>query len=230
MKLGTGIVLFLSVWLTYTADRLFDVRKRRRKQLLSARHQYTKQHQKALWKYWYIALTVNLIVAFTQLSATQLRYGFYLLGLCLIYTLLNQQLSKYCFPKEAVVATIFAGAIMSLTVPPQDWLLLLHLSCLFSVNCLLIGQNERSIDAAMRVRSLSTYSRSSTSVVTACFIATIPSCFSHSPVLLLATVISLGLLFIIHSVRRHVSIERYRILLDSSLLLAPSAILTIWVY
>lgn len=47
------IVLGLSVWLTYMADRLFDVAKRPLQQLHSTRHQFAKQHRKTLWRCWW---------------------------------------------------------------------------------------------------------------------------------------------------------------------------------
>ena len=46
------MVLALSVWLTYVADRLLDVRTRAASTLLSARHRFAKR-RRTLWMLWW---------------------------------------------------------------------------------------------------------------------------------------------------------------------------------
>ena len=150
------VVLGLSVWLTYMADRLFDVAKRPREQLHSARHRFAKQHFRTFWRVWFCALTINLAIASTGLTTIELRNGTALLALCLLYTTLNQALSRKFFPKEICVAIIYVGGIIVFLLPyaallsPASALALL---CL--INCLIIGAKEVQVDAALQVRSMS---------------------------------------------------------------------------
>ncbi|MFQ3271378.1 MAG: hypothetical protein ACI9A1_001702, partial [Lentimonas sp.] len=94
------VVLGLSVWLTYMADRLFDVARRPVEQLQAVRHRFAKQHARKLWTLWSCTLILNIGLAFTGLSINELCNGFILLAICLLYTGLNQALSRRFFPKE----------------------------------------------------------------------------------------------------------------------------------
>ena len=71
---AASAVLGLSVWLTYVADRLFDVRSREKVALFSLRHQFAKRYHQALWYVWFVLLAMNLLLA-RQLTAMQLKNG-----------------------------------------------------------------------------------------------------------------------------------------------------------
>lgn len=217
------IVLGLSVWLTYMADRLFDVAKRPLEQLHAARHRFAKQHFRALWAAWCSALIANIAIALIGLSALELRNGSVLLALCLLYTTLNQALSRRFFPKEICVAIIYVGGVIVFLLPnaslgaPAGALTLL---CL--INCLLIGAQEQRIDAALKVRSLSRLP--SPLIIALEVICALSLCFlSHAWALPIG--LSLGTLLIIHLYQKRIPVETFRVLTDSALLIGPSVAL-----
>ncbi|MFT4901659.1 MAG: hypothetical protein ACI81V_000933 [Lentimonas sp.] len=151
---GAYLVLGASAWLVYAADRLLDVAPRKSEQLLSHRHRFAKAHARPLWLLWAIVLLADIALAFTTLSTYQLRHGFVLLGAAILYTLLNQKLSKRCFPKEICVALIYAGGVIVFLNGHLPWLPALSFALLCFLNCALIGIKEQSIDRALEVDSL----------------------------------------------------------------------------
>jgi len=214
------IVLGLSVWLTYIADRLFDVAKRPLQKLHSARHRFVKQYRNTLWRCWWCVLLSNIGIAFAGLTSTQLKNGAALLALCLVYTALNQTLSRRFFPKELCVALIFAGGVIVFLLPSASlWPPARALALLCLINCLMIGAKEQCIDTALQVRSLS---RLPTLFITALKITCALSlCFlDHAWALQIG--LSLGALLIIHAYQKRLCIETFRVLTDSALLIGPS--------
>jgi len=211
------VILVLSVWLTYSADRLFDVSSRAQSQLLSARHQFAKRHARMLWLIWAGLLLLSITLAITSLSHTQLGKGFVLLFVCLTYTGLNQVLSKRFFPKELMVAVIFAWGTQVFLPAHTEWLCLAGFTLLCLANCLSIGWKEKTIDAGLKVRSLTNIL--SIRWINLLLLAGISlSLFSSCMVALLPSILGLAL---IHFKRGHFSREAFRVLCDSALLLGP---------
>ncbi|MFT5836539.1 MAG: hypothetical protein ACI9ZV_000034 [Candidatus Azotimanducaceae bacterium] len=211
------IVLGLSVWLTYVADRLFDVASRPEASLLSLRHQFAKRYAQSLWVIWGGVLAINLLVA-AQLSATQLKRGALLLALCLFYTLLNQKLSRRFFPKELCVALIYAGGVaVFLPTVPLGFVACFAWLCL--LNCLIIGSKEQSIDAKLQVHSLAPLVAERglgiLTLVSALIILWIDGACSRPLAL------SCALLGGLHFLRGKLVIENFRVLADGLLLAAP---------
>ena len=215
----SACVLGLSVWLTYAADRLFDVKKRSLAQLHSIRHRFTKRHAKTLWKFWFGAFFVNISIAFAGLKIHQLRNGAVLLIVCLLYTALNQKLSSRFFPKELCVAIIYAGGVIVFLLPAQNlWLPAGFLMLLCLINCLIISNNERQIDAAMEVHSI------------AQFLPKLPFALYLCCILMLGILqrqwllpfgASLAGLMLVHVCQKRFSIETFRIVVDNALLIGP---------
>jgi hypothetical protein len=213
-------VLGLSVCLTYMADRLFDVAKRPLQQLHSTRHQFAKQHRNTLWRCWWCVLLSNIGIAFAGLTSTQLKNGTALLTLCLIYTALNQRLSRRFFPKEFCVALIYtAGVIIFLLPNASLWTPACALTLLCLTNCLMIGAKEQCIDTALQVHSLS---RLPTLCITTLKITCALSLCFLDHAWLFQIGLSLGALWIIHSCQERLSVETFRVLTDSALLIGPS--------
>ena len=208
-----------SVWLMYAADRLFDVKKRPLAQLHSIRHRFTKRNARTLWKFWFGALFVNVSIAFSGLKIHQLRNGAILLLFCLLYTTLNQKLSSRFFPKELCVALIYAGGVIVFLLPAQDlWLPAVFLMLLCLINCLIISNNERQIDAAMKVHSI------------AQFLPKLPFALYLCCILMLGILeqqwllpfgASLAGLMLVHACRKRLSIESFRVLADGALFAGP---------
>lgn len=219
VSFATVSVLGLSVWLTYIADRLFDVPKLPMDLLHSLRHRFTKKHTQLLWKLWLGALAINISIAFISLRPYQLLNGAVLLTFCLLYTVLNQKLSMHFFPKELCVAIIYAAGVVVFLLPASDiWKPAGFLMLLCLINCLIISFNERQIDAAMKTHSI------------VCFLPQLPSvlyaCCMLAPIILkrqwlLPLSISLAALILVHLFRKQLPIESFRVLADSALLTGP---------
>lgn len=216
---ATASVLGLSIWLTYTADRLFDVAKRPMSQLHSVRHRFTKQHAKRLWKIWFGILAVNVGIALASLTIHQLANGTVLLLFCLLYTGLNQRLSRRFFPKELCVALIYAAGVVVFLLPAEN----IQLPCAFLVllcllNCLIISANEQPIDAAMGVHSIAQL-LPKLPVVIYIICLSLPGLLDKQ--WLLPFGISLAALAAVHLLRERLAIESFRVLADGALLIGP---------
>lgn len=210
-------VLALSVWLTYMADRLFDVARRGEARLLSARHQFAKRNMRGLWLVWGIVLLADLRIATTGLDPSQLDKGFVLFCLCLAYTGLNHLLSKRFFPKELLVALIFAGGTQVFLPEYTEWQCLTGYVLLCLINCLMIGWKETAVDAMLEVRSLtSVLDRRRVYPLLAA--GTVLAWFSSCPIALLPSMLALGGL---QFCRDRFGQERFRVLCDAALLVGP---------
>ena len=217
------LVLGLSVWLSYTADRLFDVGRREPGSLLSLRHRFAKRQRIRLWRVWLAILIGNLLAA-TQLSGTQLKHGGVLLLLCLLYTCLNQRFSKSFFPKELCVALLYAAGIVVFIPgsPPISFTILFAYLCL--LNCLMIGTKETSVDAHLRVHSMANgvhgAYRSPLIWIGAAVVFLVETPLQG------ALVVSFVLLGSVHLLRKQLALEAFRVLADGVLLIAPILVLS----
>ena len=213
---AASAVLGLSVWLTYVADRLFDVRSREKVALFSLRHQFAKQYHQSIWYLWLVLLAINLLLA-RQLTVLQLKNGFLLLIFCLLYTASNQKLSRHFFPKEICVALIYTGGVM-IFIPaayPLSFFGVFALLCL--LNCLMIGAREKVIDAKMRIHSVALLVGESWLTPLALFGAGLA--VWRGGELWLGLAINFALLGLLYSLRNRISIEAFRVLVDATLVL-----------
>jgi len=210
-------VLGLSVWLTYTADRLLDIRRRPPEKLLSKRHRFAKRHSQKLWPLWAVILATNILLALLTLDERQLHFGFVLLSICLTYTALNQALSKHFFPKEPLVAIIFAGGTQIFLPRFSDSATLLAFTGICLLNCLLISQKEQVIDARLRVYSLG--NRLATRWIRPLFlVCLLLSTLCESRSALLPTTLCLWLLA---EKENAFEVEPFRVFCDTVLLVGP---------
>ena len=142
-------VLLLSVWLTYTADHLFDVWNRPEKALRSLRHQWTKRNALCLRSVWICILGLDILLAVYMLPVAQIQKGAWLLLACILYTLLNQKLTRYWFPKEICVALLFSGGV-HIFLNFEQWIpSFALLTTIFLMNCLLISIKDHYVDHAL---------------------------------------------------------------------------------
>ena len=213
---AASAVLGLSVWLTYVADRLFDVRSREKTALFSLRHQFAKQYHHILWRVWFVLIAMNLLIA-RQLTAMQLKNGALLLIFCLLYTASNQKLSRYFFPKEICVALIYASGIIIFmpVVYPLGFFGVFALLCL--LNCLMIGAKEKVVDTNMRIHSVTALIAEGWLTPLALLGAGLA--IWRGGVLWLGLALSLGLLGLLHGLRKRISMETFRVLADATLVL-----------
>jgi hypothetical protein len=213
---AASAVLGLSVWLTYVADRLLDVRSREKAALFSLRHQFAKRYRQALWYVWFVLLAIDLLLAM-QLTVLQLKNGSLLLIFCLLYTASNQRLSRYFFPKEICVALIYAGGVIIFMPVAFSLSLFGVLALLCLLNCLMIGAREKVIDAKMRIHSVALLVGESWLAPLALFGAGLA--VWRGGELWLGLALNFGLLGLLHGLRNQISIEAYRVLADASLIL-----------
>ena len=107
-QLDNCIILASSVWLGYMADRLFDVKFKKKDTFLSLRHQFCKDQEPKIWILWFAFIIITAIFSAFSINSDKIVVGLYLVLFILIYNLLNQRFSKNKFPKEFFVALIFA--------------------------------------------------------------------------------------------------------------------------
>jgi len=214
--LTAHFVLGLSVWLTYLADRLFDVSTREEAALLSVRHRFSKRHAAFLWRVWFVVLAVNLLLA-TQLTLLQLKHGALLLAVCALYTLLNQKLSRKFFPKEICVALIYAGGVMVFLPEALHLGFFESFAFLCLLNCLVIGAKEKAVDSEMRVHSISRMMAERWLIPLACVGAALT--LGSGVELSYGLTLSFGLLGLLHYLRTRIRVETFRVLVDTALLL-----------
>lgn len=221
LSMAAHLVLGCSVWLSYTADRLFDVAWRDSSALLSVRHRFAKHQRIALWRVWVAVFIANLITA-TQLSSVQLKQGSVLLVLCLLYTFLNQKFSRHFFPKELCVALIYTSGVAVLlpASPPLTFLGLFAYLCW--LNCLVIAKKESTVDAHLRIRSMAGAIRDE-HLTPLIALGALIAFFVGSP-LTGALATSFVLLGLINAWRKRLPTEIFRVLADSVLLLAPALV------
>lgn len=222
-KWSSFSVLGMSIWLTYMADRLYDVHSREPQSLLSGRHQFAQRHASSLWTIWWGVLITNVLVAFTFLPIPVILRGGYLLSICLLYTGANQLISKKFFPKELFVALIYTAGIFIFIEPPYPIKVPLLIALLCLLNCLSIGYKEKAIDNALGVRSLAQWFEPKLAYAGFLFAALLS--LWHLSAVSAAVAFSVTSLCILYTQRDRIHIERYRILADLALLPGPVVIL-----
>lgn len=223
------LVLGLSVWLTYTADRLYDIRDRTPESILSQRHRFSYKYAGPIWKIWWALLAIDLCLAFVFLDPGSLKRGFYLLGLCLIYTGANQLLSKLFFPKELLVAILFTAGIFVFLAPPYPLMAVTIIAVICLLNCLSIGHHEASIDQAFGIHSLATWfvPKLAHTSYALCISLTI---LTTNHTLRNLLVLTLLLQWLIYTLQKHFHPEDYRVYADLALLTGPIIFLGFPVY
>lgn len=159
------LIVFLSVWLGYAADRWFDNLKRKRPN--SEQHQFYAKHFRAIPTIWILVLASAVALAFTHLTRSELAHGFVLMGFSLAYTLFAQKarkLAAYPFLKSLFTALLVLAS--SLLFLPPDSLSLLSVACvgiLFTSNCLFIrswthdGKAQHALLLALANAALSVF-------------------------------------------------------------------------
>jgi hypothetical protein len=101
------VVLFLSVWCIYLADRLLDVRLPART-LEPARHRfYRRYHKQALWLLASVALLNLLLIIFWLRPAVFHNGLIALAAISLYFVLVHTRRTPFRLPKELVAALLF---------------------------------------------------------------------------------------------------------------------------
>ncbi|MGC6456560.1 MAG: hypothetical protein ACON46_08570 [Coraliomargaritaceae bacterium] len=222
---GASGVLFLSVWLTYAADRLFDARKHPLEVLQTARHKWAKRNHVILWRIWFFVLFLNVLLAVLFLESWQLKQGIWLLSASLLYTLLNQTMSQYWFPKEAFVGVIFSAGVLIFLPITQLLDYLVVNSTVFFANCLIISYKDKSVSESLGERSVYTLrAQYMGCILLTCFALNLIF-FSTNQKLILPTTVTLLLIGGLFRCRERCTGETYHLFADLCLLPAPLMVL-----
>ncbi len=135
-----SLIVFMSVWLGYAADRWFDNLKNSRPS--SEQHQFYARHSHKVFVAWIIVLCVSVSLAFMRLESNELQNGFVLMGLSICYTLFAQKARKlkiYPLQKSLFTAFLILGsAVLFIPFHELSWSPLLCIWLLFTSNCLYI--------------------------------------------------------------------------------------------
>ncbi|WOO42404.1 hypothetical protein [Rubellicoccus peritrichatus] len=157
--IAPAVVLGLSIWLVYIADRWLDVRKLPLAQLPTVRHQFIKRWAMPFFVLWLIILITDLFLAIRSLDRIQILSGLIVVFLALIHTVLSQIQTRLSIPKEARISLIYmAGVGTFLSNEPALWpgilvpLGLFGLLCF--INCSMIAAKEIEFDATMGRQSI----------------------------------------------------------------------------
>ena len=152
-----SLIIGISIWLAYTADRILDARRLQTDLPHSSRHSFHDQFQILMCFLWIIAFGFNVILIANFTNADQITWGIGCLLIVLLY-LLNAQKNIRAvrqIPKELQAGLIFGFGVSLVCWPvisqqTTSTLLVATLitGTLFSINCATVAYWERKIDQA----------------------------------------------------------------------------------
>ena len=147
------ILLALTVWLIYAADRAMDAFAGERS---TPRHRFYRTYWKILAPVWVIAFSAACWLSLTKLPQPLLRSGFLLLGAVGVYFFIVHSAPNWwrkAWPKEAAVGVLFAlGSSLGAWGRIRTWAdvaTVVLLSALCWINCAAIErwENRKWTDA-----------------------------------------------------------------------------------
>ena len=147
LGLSVYLLLFISVWIIYTIDRILDTSKKQLK--LLPRHEFHKRHRKVLLIISFL-LVLFSIYLLTKIDFRIVMAGSLLLLLVVIYLVFIWQ--GVSIPKEIFIAALYASGILLAPLALLEEINSTH-GVLFAqyftlafVNLLIISWNEKEID------------------------------------------------------------------------------------
>ncbi len=154
---AAGAVLFLTVWLIYTGDRLLDVRRLDFGCEVAERHRFVLRWAAVLWPLWWTLLAVDLVVAVAGLEPAIWGPGAALFACVAIYAALVHGPGRRRVPKELIVGAVFAvGTCLPVIARRCDlrlWWTVAMLAALFVLNCLCVAAAQRRADRLQQIPS-----------------------------------------------------------------------------
>ena len=201
------VLLLLTVWLIYAADRTLDAWKG---ECHSPRHEFYRRYWKTLLPVWCAVLALAAWLAVEWLPSRLFLRGMILLSVVAVYFGLVH-LGRRCWPKEAAAGVLFAlGASLiawNRVETPADAATILLFSALCWINCVAIQRWELdSVDWSPRVAALWLVGAAGVLL------------YAHRPLLggaeMASAIAFLGLGY----VRRRLSMDAVRVLADVALL------------
>jgi hypothetical protein len=140
----SAVLLPLTVWLIYSADRVLDAWWNSRS---LPRHEFHGQHWRAILATWIVAFAVAGLLAWKRLPDALFTRGLALLAVIALYFAFVHLTPRRRWPKEFAVAILFAAGV-SLAAWQQirsaaDIATVAVFCCLCWINCAAIEQWER---------------------------------------------------------------------------------------
>jgi len=229
------LVLALSAWCVYLADRLIDVSRSRLQPFDTNRHRFTARHFKKLIVLLAMVSALNLILIIRHLPANLIIAGCVTAGLIAIYYLIRlTRLRKYVslIPRELLCGMLFAvGCVIGphayaseLETPFAFGLVVVLFGLLCSASCILISIWEKESDLASNDPSVVTSQKKLIPHVANCLLAlaviTVALSFLGFWKVLLSIALAAILLRLTLRFQNHLSTLTCRVLADA-LLLTP---------
>ena len=156
-----GVVLAVSVWLAYAADRWIEGWRLRPAQIRTKRHRFYQRHRWPIAAAWLVAFAVDVAIAWVRLDRREFLAGLLLLGPVAAYLLSHQLVHRdhpWRAPKELIIAGLLAaGTALFVVLPPHDavvWWAIALFTLLCFANCALISAWEREVDVSHGQTSL----------------------------------------------------------------------------
>src|SRR4051794_27765927 len=157
LDLSLRLLLFLTAWLIYLADRFADTIRLPADCPISLRHRFCRAHMVGWWIAIVIIFFVDLALAVRTLDLQMFLLGGTLAAICALFLFVNHSLGGKWRPwplKEKSIGILFAagttvgvvGELPGLTISFGFALLLFAILCTF--NCLSIADWERELDDA----------------------------------------------------------------------------------
>lgn len=157
-------IIGLSIWLVYTADRLFDSLRLDTDCPHSLRHRFHFANRRWLVLIWFGVLLADTAIIVGFANENQLRWGCAAIALVVAYVSGVQWLvrSTKWFPKEFQVGAVFAFGVSLTAWSEANQMAFIPLlvstlmaGVLFAANCLAISEWERELDASQQFDSFS---------------------------------------------------------------------------
>ena len=157
------VLVFLTVWLGYTADRWFDTW--RHKANVTHRHAFHALRRWTLLSIWLVILGLSITVSFAKLYSSELRNGLTLAFVSIVVTGIIQldRFGKWkAVIKSALTAFLVTSSVLVFSLPISEIRALEAFSImlpLFFLNCVFIHSWDSAIDAMQSPSSENTFNR-----------------------------------------------------------------------
>jgi hypothetical protein len=215
------ILVFLAVWLGYTADRWLDAW--RHKTNVTHRHAFHALRRWTLLSLWLLILGLSITISFAKLSSSELRSGLTLAFVSMAITGIIQldRFGKWkALIKSAFTAFLVTSSVLIFSLPISENRALEAFSVmlpLFFLNCVFIHSWDSAIDAKQSPSGRNTCNRST--ILIACVLTFGLSFYwlGNSPLAWYAISSALNLVAI-HLCLQSLNLETKRTLADLALL------------
>jgi hypothetical protein len=149
------VILGVTVWLAYAADRWIEGWRLRARDIRTQRHQFYQRRRWPVAAVWIVVFGANAVLAFTTLEWREIALGACLVLAVLLYLLSHQWVHRhrrFRVPKELCVAALLTCGVCVFLVPPAATGVFVLSAWVFGLlcltNCALISAWEREVDLA----------------------------------------------------------------------------------